>query len=503
MKVRTRFAPSPTGMLHIGGIRTAMYAYAMAKKNNGDFLLRIEDTDRKRFVESGVDDIYEMLDMYGLTPDESDRHGGDKGPYTQSKRLNVYKKYALELVRSGHAYYCFASKEEIEKQKAGHDQATQFKFNSPYRDMSIDEAEKKVSEGASYVIRQKIPPNREIIFEDALQGTIRFHTNDVDDTVLLKSDGYPTYHLAVVVDDYLMEISHVFRGVEWLPSTPRHLLLYEAFGWKCPSIAHLAIILDPDGGKLSKRKGAVSAREFINQGYLPEAILNFIMLLGWASPEKRAYGKSERELYTLVDFVDLFDMKDLNKSNPVFNREKLVWFNQKYIAALSGDQLVIRFSKWLNEHDGSDENKDDRKILREKIVEYGPDYLESILLLINSRIKTFSEIPNYIWHFYFPPKKIDFKISKDTASLSDVQINGVLQDFVNELKKYPHFVDWSHDKWEAHTRGIAEKLKIKAGQAFMVLRIALLGSPFSPPLYESMGIIGTEKISKRMSSAVS
>lgn len=490
--IRTRFAPSPTGSLHIGGLRTAMYCYAMAKKNEGKFILRIEDTDQTRYVEGSIEEIIEMLKAYNLEPDEGPEKGGDFGPYVQSQRLELYKKFAEELVEKGAAYYCFATKEEIdEERKKAQEEKRPFVFRSKYRDLNINEARKKIEEGGKFVIRQKMPASEVIKFHDEVQGDMKFNTDDVDDGVLLKSDGFPTYHLAMAVDDHLMQITHVFRGAEWIPSTPKHVLLYRSFGWEMPKIAHLSAVLDPEGGKLSKRKGSVAAKEFLAEGYLPEAIVNFLMLLGWSSPEKHVHGESEREFFTLEEFVELFDISNLNKSNPVFNREKLIWFNQKYISNLTPDQFVLKLTEWLKKY-GKDGD------LNQKIADKGPDYLEKVLGLVKERAKLLSEVPELIKPFYFRHESVDLSENKQTQKVEQKVIKDLINDFVCEYKMVGNISDWGHEAWEKTVRELAEKYNIKAGQAFMAMRLIVLGTPFSPPLYESMEALGDEECLARL-----
>ncbi|KXK27065.1 MAG: Glutamate--tRNA ligase [candidate division WS6 bacterium OLB20] len=490
--VRTRFAPSPTGFLHIGGVRTAMYAFALAKRHGGQFLLRVEDTDQTRFVEGAEDVIFSVLDQFGLTPDESDRHGGDKGPYRQSDRLDIYKKYAEQLVEQGDAFYSFESKEELaEHRRVAEANKERFAYRSPYRDLPLEEAKKRIAAGDEYVIRQKMPAGQGIIFEDALQGTMKFTTDDVDDGILLKSDGFPTYHLAVVVDDHLMEVSHVFRGVEWIPSIPKHVLLYKAFGWEMPVFAHLSLILDPGGGKLSKRKGAVAADEFLKEGYLPQALLNFLMLLGWSSPQEREHGESEREFFSMQDFVEQFDISDLNKSSPVFNREKLLWFNQQYLQQLSPDLFVRAFTDWVD-HYGDDET------FKQQLVAAGPEKVQNMLVLEQTRVKTLAEIPATLQFYFNEPGTVSFAEVKQLKNLTDEQVAGVYRDFLAELSRQESVSSWGHEAWEQSVRTIAERHDVKAGSAFMALRIAVTGSPFSPPLFEVMEILQKDTIQERI-----
>jgi len=484
MMVVTRFAPSPTGSLHIGGIRTALYAYAMARKNQGKFLLRVEDTDRNRFVPGSEQEIKDMLQAYGLDYDAELR---------QSDRLPLYKEYAEKLIALGAAYYCFATKEEIAKRRKEAETAgTTFKFRSPYRDLPLSEAQKKIAAGEPYVIRQKLPENQIVEFTDPVQGHMSFNTNDLDETVLLKSDGFPTYHLAVVVDDHLLEVTHVFRGVEWIPSVPKHVLLYKAFGWELPVIAHLPVILDPEGGKLSKRKGSVSAKGFLNEGYLPEAILNFLMLLGWSAPIKYEHGAKEQELFTLKDFVEMFDIKDINKASPVFNREKLIWFNQKYIQALSPDALVNKFTAWLKLQPGLDSFK-------QGIIKAGPDFLQKTLLLEQTRTKIFADMPAAIGFMFEHQGNVDLLATKHTKKLTTEIVSGFFSDAVTFLKgKDVSLKDLTHELWEEFVRSCAERDQVPAGSLFMALRLAVTDSQFSPPLLEVMQILGRDEIIARL-----
>ncbi|MDQ7021188.1 MAG: glutamate--tRNA ligase [Candidatus Dojkabacteria bacterium] len=355
MSVRTRVAPSPTGYPHIGLIRTGLYCYALSKKNGGQFVLRLEDTDRSRFVEGATDEIYESFELYGLDIDESTKHGGDYGPYIQSERLDMYSEYAHLLVEKGAAYYCFLTPEET-KNLQEQFRLENTRFRSPYRDMSLSESKQKVVSGESYVIRLKVPLDREITYEDGVQGKMKLNTNETSDVVLMKQDGFPTYHMAVAIDDHFMRISHVFRGFEWIPSIPVQILTYEALEWEMPKHYHLSVILNPDGkGKLSKRKGTTNAVKFIEDGYLPNAMLNFLMLLGWSSPLKVEHGEKEREIFSLEEFVELFDPNDLNKSNQRFDINKLNWFNKQYMNSTEIEEFKSIFITWLEKFRSDDE----------------------------------------------------------------------------------------------------------------------------------------------------
>ena len=484
----TRIAPSPTGSLHIGGIRTALFSYALARHSEGKFILRIEDTDQNRFVDGAEEEIEDMLKIYGLNYDEK---------FKQTERKEIYQKYANELVENGKAYYCFATKEQIQEARDIADSAgEQFRFRSPFRDMTQEEAMKRVNNGEQYVIRLKVPEGREINFEDKLQGKMTFRSDEVDDTVLLKSDGFPTYHLAVVIDDQLMGVTHVLRGVEWIPSIPKHVLIHEAFGWEMPLFVHLPLILDPDGGKLSKRKGSVSAKDFVKQGYPPEAVINFLMLLGWSSPIKHEFGEKEREIFSLDEFIQMFDIADLNKSSAVFNREKLLWFSHQYIKDFDINTLQRRYGEWHAKYS-------EEKELRLNIAEKGDEYLKRALELIHDRIRLLNEIDELIKLFYFEPEKINFSEFKQIKNLSTDQISVILKSVINELEnKSENLSDWPHEKWEEFMRNLAEENGLGAGKVFMTLRLAITSSPTTPPLYEIMTVLGKKEILTRLSKYV-
>ena len=483
--VITRFAPSPTGYLHIGGVRSALYPYLLAKKNSGKFILRYEDTDRKRLVQEGYDMILKGLETFGIKPDEI---------FKQSERLSLYKEYAEKLIEKGAAYYCFETAEEIDKQrKIAEAEHKPFRFRSSDRNLHIEEARKRIAGGELYTIRQKLPAGREIVFHDELQGTMRFNTDDTDEGVLLKSDGYPTYHLAYIVDDFLTGVTDVFRGVEWMPSVPKHILIYEALGIKPPKFYHLSLILDPEGGKLSKRKGAVAVHDFINQGYLSEALLNFVALLGWTPKIERTFGEAEREFFSMQDMIELFDVADLNKASPVFNREKLILFNQKYIQNMTVDELQNRFTAWMK-----DTNFDDPELIS-GITSRGPDYLNKILELEHTRAKLLNEIPGAIKFYYTHRGDADFKTCKYTKSLTDSQIKEIIKSYKETLESGKHDLEKiNHGIWEANVRSLADKLGVKPGSVFMLLRLIVTDTEFSPPLFEVMQILGTKEIIARL-----
>jgi len=328
--IRVRFAPSPTGYLHVGGLRTALYNYLFAKKNNGKFILRIEDTDRKRYVEGAVENLIKVLKWAGLKYDEGPDIGGNFGPYMQSERLETYMKYAKELIDKGDAYYCFCTPERLDtlRKEQEKQKLPQAKYDKHCINLSKTEIDEKLKSGIPYVIRLNVQPDQKISFDDIIRGHIEFNSSNVDDQVLIKSDGYPTYHLAVVVDDHLMEISHVIRGEEWLSSTPKHVLLYNAFGWELPHFAHLPLLLNPDKSKLSKRQGDVAVEDYRDKGFLKDALINFVALLGWNAGD-------DQEFYYIDSLIEKFSLERVNKAGAVFDLQKLNWLNAEHLSKKS------------------------------------------------------------------------------------------------------------------------------------------------------------------------
>lgn len=485
---RTRFAPSPTGMLHIGGVRTALYCYALSKKTQGQFIVRVEDTDQKRFVEGAIEKIFEGLNWVGIKPDESIQDGGDYGPYIQSERKEIYRKYANQLLEQGNAYYCFLEGEELKSLQV------EFKgkgFRSPYRNASYDDVKKLIEEGKPYTIRLKVPDDEIIVHKDGLQGEIKFDSNIVGDEILIKSDGMASYHLAVVVDDYLMKISHVFRAIEWLPSTPKQILIHRFLGLEMPPYYHLPVILDPAGGKLSKRNGAVSVEEFANEGYLPETMLNFLMLLGWSAPIKREHGQKEREIFSLSEFIEMFDLKDLNKANPVFNRDKLIWFNKEYIKNMDSELLTNKFLKWLNSFSDADEAT--------KSIINADTALSAKLSLVKDRATTLKDALGQIMFFYNKPSNIDWSI-KQLSAISN-QLSDIRKDIYALIESMPDDSStWTHEQWETGMRAVGDKFGAKHGDIFMVLRVAVVGTPFSPQLFECLQVLGKKEVLERLTA---
>ncbi len=442
-KIKTRFAPSPTGDLHIGGLRTAVYAYALAKSEGGKFVLRIEDTDKKREKEGSKEEIERLLRLFGLNWDEY---------YVQSERVKtgIYEKAAQELVKKGLAFYCQCPPKDPDKKGLG------LTFRDPCRD-------KKLKSGA---IKLKIPDSGTVSFFDfVLKKNISWDLRSVSDTTLLKSDGFPTYHLAVVVDVRSLEITHVLRGHDWLPSTPVHLLVYQGLSYKIPQIGHLTDILDPEGGKLSKRKGSVSCRALLNEGYLPEALLNFVILLGWAP-------KDNREFFTLDEFVANFKNGSLQTSNPVFNREKLNWMNGEYIRKTDNDRL----SRIIFDLFGG---------------KYPLEKIQSILPLVKERMKVLREFEDLALFFFERPKVDISLLGKNWR----IHIKTALI-FLTVL------TDWS---LEAINKGLLEEIRknnFKTGDFFMDLRIAITGKKITPPINESLVLLGKTEVIDRLKKLI-
>jgi len=483
-KPRVRFAPSPTGYLHIGGLRTALYNFLYAKKTGGGYYLRIEDTDRKRLVPGAIEKLLESLDWAGIMHDEGvlfDESGnisekGKYGPYMQSKRLDIYQKYARELIEKGRAYYCFCEPERLDSLRAVQEKA---KIAPAYdklclKTISRELAEERIKAGEKYCIRFDIPETGETEFEDAVRGKMKFANKNLDDFVLLKSDGYPTYHLAHVVDDHLMKTTLVFRGEEWLPSTPKHILLFQAFGWETPRYAHLCVILNKGTKKkLSKRDGDVSVEDFKLKGYLPEAVVNFIALLGW-NP------KTEREIFTIPELAEEFDLSKLNKAGAIFDREKLDWMNGHYIREKNLKELAGLCRPYLEKHS-------------EKLSD---EYLEKVASVEKERMKKLSDIAENTG-FYFNAPEYD----KDLLSWKGMSNNKI----VESLRKSLGIIgEIGESKWKLEdlkSRLVAAADPKNRGELLWPLRVALTGAEKSPSPWEVAWVIGKKESIKRIKKA--
>lgn len=470
--VRTRMAPSPTGELHVGGMAMLLKNYAWAKRHHGQFVLRIEDTDKEREVVGAIADILQVIRDYGLDWDEGPDKGGPHAPYIQSERLKTYSQHAEELVKAGQAYYCFCSKERLEKlraeQRLNHQPP---KYDQHCRNLSVKEVASKLKADQPHVIRLKVPKNHTVKFQDLLRGEIAIATSEIDDQVLLKSDGFPTYHLGVVVDDHLMKISHILRGEEWISSAPKHVLLYEAFGWEKPVFAHIPVFLNPDGkGKMSKRKGTVSARSFLDRGYLPEAMLNFFMILGWSKAD-------QEELMTLEEYVKEFDPKDVSVKSVVFDLKKLDWFNGVYIRALPLPELKARLTKFLP-------------------ADFPPAKFDEILPLVFERLVTLADLEN-LTSFFYRPIKTDLKelLKKADGAL-------VTTELEITLAALQALSDWSVSQLETTLRGLQAEHDWHKGQYFMMLRLSVTGRTATPPLFETMTVLGQHETINRLRAAI-
>lgn len=467
--VRTRIAPSPTGEYHIGHLRTCLYDYALAKKNNGQFVLRIENTDQKRYSPGAENRIMQDIKDYGLSWDEGPDIGGPYGPYIQTERLDIYKKYIQELIDKGYAYYCFCSEQRLEEMRQLQKSAKKIpKYDRHCLNLTREEIENKIKNGEKYVIRMRVPDNQTVVFDDAIRGLIKINTNEIDDQVLIKSDGIPTYHFAVVIDDHLMNITHVFRGEEWITSTPKQILLYQFFGWDIPIFAHLTVLLDPSGqGKMSKRKGSVSARSFLDDGYLPEALLNFLMLLGW-NPG------TDKEIFTLKEFIQEFDISHLHKKSPIFDRKKLDFFNGYYLRQKSDEQLSVLFKNFLPQ--ASD------------------DQIKILIPTLKERIVKLSDLPVQT-KFIFEDIEYDKELLLKKGTSSDLA--------VEMLTKSKEIISSNFEDLSTKLMDLIKSNNWNTGEFFMVFRVAICGTVFTPPVVECLPALGLEKTLAKIDIAIS
>ena len=467
LMVKTRIAPSPTGAPHVATAYIALFNWAFAKKNKGKFILRIEDTDQTRKVLGSQEQIVEALTWLGLEWDE--------GPILQSTRLPLYQKYAKELVEKDQAYYCFCNPERLDRvRQEAQKKGLPPRYDGHCRTISKEEAQKRVK-SEKFVIRLKVPRTGQTTFQDLIRGDISFENNLLDDQILLKSDGFPTYHLAVVVDDHLMEITHVIRGEEWISSTPKHILLYQAFGWELPQFAHLSLLRETDRAKLSKRHGSVGILEFKEDGYLPEALLNFLALLGWSHPK----GK---EVFSLSEFVKEVDLKRLTTTAPVFDRQKLDWLNGEYIRQLPLDELGKRLKSYLKDYRG-------REIEEEQ--------LRAAIPLVRERIKKLSEFEQLAGFLF-----TDVGWSKEILTPKGESLSSAAEKLKSAQGILATTKKWEAQDLEEAARALAKEKDWKTPDLFMLLRVAVTGSTISPPLFESMEALGWERSLKRIEGAL-
>lgn len=490
--IRVRFAPSPTGFLHIGNLRVALLDYLVAKTLNGKLILRIEDTDQKREVEGAVEGLMNILDWAGIKFDEGPRLGGDYGPYIQSERVKIYGKYTEALLKKGGAYRCFCSEDRL-KQMRENQQANKLppRYDRACRDLSEEEINKKLAKNELFVIRQKIPLDGEIISHDELRGDIKFKNSDLDDHVLIKSDGIPTYQFASVVDDHLMEISHVLRGDEWLSSFPKNILLYKAFGWTPPKFIHPPLINNKEGGKLSKRQGDVAAEDYKNKGYLAEALINFIALMGW---HPSASGKMPKEktdeILSLDEIIKYFDYKDIGTSPAIFDVEKLDYFNGYYIRQMSLEKLTKLCLPFLGEN----------LKLTKNSKKQANDYIQKVIGLEQERLKKLSEIGESTEFMFrdeleYEPKLLIWK------KLTPEQVKMNLQIVFELLEKIPE-TEWTNDSIEEAIKSYLEAKKFKMGDYLWPMRVALTGRQASPGPFEVAEVLGKAETLERISQAI-
>lgn len=501
-KVRVRFAPSPTGPLHMGGVRTALYNYLFAKKHKGDFILRIEDTDQTRYVPGAEQYIVDALTWCGITFDEGVHLGGPDAPYRQSERKEMYRQYAMQLIASGHAYYAFDTPEELEEMrerlKASNVASPQYNYitrESMKNSLSLphDEVQRRLDAGDQYVVRIKIPRKEEIRVTDLIRGNVLVHSSQMDDKVLFKSDGMPTYHLANVVDDYLMKITHVIRGEEWLPSAPLHVLLYRYLGWEevMPQFAHLPLLLKPDGnGKLSKRDGdrlgfpvfplewkdpssGEISSGYREKGYFPEAFINMLALLGW-NPG------TNQEIFTMEELIEAFTVERISKSGAKFDAAKTKWFNQQYLRAKDNNELAKIFQLEL----------------KAKGIQAEDNYVAEVCGLIKEKAQFITEFWSLANYFFEEPTEYDNEVvKKKWKELTPAFLESV-KNAIAALS------DFSHQNIEAAFKQTAESMGISAGSVMQIFRVSVSGMPAGPAIFEMVALIGKEKVLARMEKAI-
>lgn len=488
MSIVTRFAPSPTGYLHIGSLRTVLYNYLYTKQRDGKFMLRIEDTDRTRLVEGSAENLQEVLASVGLIPDEGPNNPGEKWPYFQSERLDIYQNYIKKLLESGHAYYCFCSSERLDELRAEQqDLGLPTKYDKKCRYLSPEEVRANLDAWLPYTIRLAVPEGREISFTDTIRWKIIVPSKDVDDQVLIKTDGFPTYHFAVVVDDYLMWVTDIIRGDEWIPSTPKHVLLYEAFGWEMPRYSHVPPLIWNDKKKLSKRTWDVSVEVFLQKGYIPEAILNYIALLGW-NP------KTTEEIFSLSDLIERFKLEDVHKAWAVFDIERLEWFNSRYILSYSLENLESKLKTYLKRYNPQ---------LLEILGNFPEDYNRKILSELQTRLRKFSEFEELTHFFYHEKEDLDISLfvnpKMKIADLQEVREN--LQFAYDILMQESYDITDIESIKNIFIKKISEA-GMKNGQVLWPVRVALSGEIFSPGALELIYIFGIEKSMQKLQKSL-
>ncbi len=475
--VRVRFAPSPTGFLHVGGLRTALYNYLLARKTKGAFVLRIEDTDRGRYVEGAVENLIKTLRWAGLDYDEGPVAGGEFGPYVQSERTEIYRKHADILLEQKMAYRCFCTPDRLEQMRREQEkQKLTPKYDRTCLRLSDEEIRENLDSGKPFVVRMRVPDDVVVGFSDIVRGEVEFNTKQIDDQVLIKSDGYPTYHLANVVDDHLMQISHVIRGEEWLSSTPKHVLLYRAFGWELPKFAHLPLLLNPDRSKLSKRQGDVAVEDYRDKGYLKEALLNFIALLGWNPGD-------DREIFTLGELENEFSLEKVNKSGAVFNVEKLNWLNFQHLRQKPDNEVLAMLKDHLSKSSVD-------------VSQFTDEYLLSVIGAMRERVTFIKDYTEKSPYFFRAPEEYDPAVVKKRWKPQSAEY---LKKLINEFENLPGPQKADYEETLHRT---ASELSIGNGQLIHPLRLAVSGMGEGPGLFDIVVILGKDETIRRMQMAI-
>ena len=480
-EIRVRFAPSPTGYLHIGGARTALFNYFFAKKNNGKFILRIEDTDRERLKEDSVSKIISSMKWLGMNWDEGPEKEGEYGPYYQSERTELYRKEAYRLVEEGKAYYCFCTEEDIEREREEQkEKRLPFRYSGKCSTLTKEEIEKNLQEGKSYVIRIKIPREGATEVEDLIRGKVVFQNDQLDDYIIMKSNGMPTYNFACVIDDYSMKISHVIRAEEHLSNTPKQVLIYEALGYKVPQFAHLSMILAPDRSKLSKRHGATSVEEFRDKGYLKEAIVNYLTLLGWTPGENK-------EIFTMEDTTQKFSLDKVSKTAAIYDIDKLTWMNGYYLRELDLDYITRESIPYFIQRGLVDENRAKEKY----------EYIKKVVGAVREKVKLLPEIAEASEYFFkdveeYDTKGVEKRFKKD----------GVVELLEKGKIALANCTSFDIETVEKSYRDLIDELGIKGGDIIHPTRLALSGKTVGPGLFDIISILGKEKCIERINKAI-
>lgn len=479
-EVRVRFAPSPTGYLHIGGARTALFNWLFAKKYNGKLILRIEDTDTERLKEDSVSQILTSLKWLGLSWDEGPEVGGDFGPYFQSDRKELYSKVAARLLEEGKAYYCFCTPETLEKEREKQRVAKQpFRYARTCRNLSVEEAKARAASGEPYSVRIKIPTDGDLVVQDLIHGDVKFDLTQFDDFVIVKTNGMPTYNFAVIIDDHMMKITHVLRAEEHLSNTPKQILLYEACGFKIPKFGHMPMILAPDRSKLSKRHGATSVEEFREQGYLPHAIVNYLTLLGWAPG-------NEEEIFSLNDTIMQFDLEKMSKKAAVYDTKKLTWMNGQYLSSLTLNEILPEVKKFFLQSG----------LVNQVWLEENAKLFEKIVDVVRIRVKTLVEVVEASEYFF---KDITEYDEKGVSKHFKPEAIPILETCFDELSKLEYF---DLENTEKVYNAVAERSGLSLGKIVHPTRLALTGRTVSPGLFDVMVLLGKEKTLARITRAI-